>query len=152
MLLASLLMLRPIPLQDGPAHTPRESWKVVTDGLLVGMVTGLVGVGGGFLIVPALVLLGGLPMHSAVATSLVIIALKSYSGFWKYLDVLEREGLSLDWSAIALVTALGIAGSIVGNRIAGRMPQRKLQITFGAFLVVMGAYILIRSLPAAIGL
>lgn len=63
-------------------------WKIGIDGLLVGVITGLVGVGGGFLIVPALALLGGLTMRAAVATSLVIIALKSFSGFYKYLDVL----------------------------------------------------------------
>jgi len=67
--------------------------KIAIAGLLVGVITGLVGVGGGFLIVPALVLLGGLAIHTAVATSLVIIALKSYSGFYKYLDVLDTQNL-----------------------------------------------------------
>ena len=115
MLLASYLMLRPIKLAGG-SHAPRALWKIAADGLVVGVVTGLVGVGGGFLIVPALVLLGGLSMHHAVATSLVIIALKSYSGFYKYLDVLDKQDLSLDWPVLWLITALGIAGSIVGSR------------------------------------
>jgi uncharacterized membrane protein YfcA len=74
MLLASWLMLRPIKLDTGDGR-PRALWKIAGDGLVVGVITGLVGVGGGFLIVPALVLLGGLSMHRAVATSLVIIAL-----------------------------------------------------------------------------
>jgi uncharacterized membrane protein YfcA len=82
MLVASYMMLRPVPLTD-EEHEPREIWKIAIDGLVVGVITGLVGVGGGFLIVPALVLLGGLSIHRAVATSLVIIALKSYSGFYK---------------------------------------------------------------------
>ena len=151
MLVASWFMLRPMKL-DKTGGAPRAVWKISTDGLLVGIVTGLVGVGGGFLIVPALVLLGGLSMHRAVATSLVIIALKSYSGFWKYLDVLNDQGLSLDWSAIGLVTVLGIGGSLVGNRVAGRLPQDKLKKIFGIFLIVMGTYILIRSAPAALGL
>ena len=74
MLLASYLMLRPIRLADA-VPAPRALWKIAGDGLAVGVITGLVGVGGGFLIVPALVLLGGLSMHQAVATSMVIIAL-----------------------------------------------------------------------------
>ena len=151
MLLASWFMLRPMQLEVGQAHSPRANWKIASDGLLVGIVTGLVGVGGGFLIVPALVLLGGLSMHRAVATSLVIIALKSYTGFWKYLDVLHQQHLELDWSTIGLVTALGIGGSVVGNLMATRMPQQKLQNIFGLFLIVMGFYILVRSLPAALG-
>jgi hypothetical protein len=121
-------------------------------GSVVGIITGLVGVGGGFLIVPALVLLGGLSMHQAVATSLIIIALKSYSGFWKYLDVLEQQSLELDWKTLLLVTALGIAGSVAGSRLARRLPQDKLKKWFGWFLVVMGIYILVRSGPAALGL
>ena len=151
MLLASYLMLRPIRLTDAEP-VPRALWKIAGDGLVVGIITGLVGVGGGFLIVPALVLLGGLSMHHAVATSLVIIALKSYSGFYKYLDVLEQQGLSLDWPVLGLVTVLGIAGSFVGSRLAKRVPQDRLKRWFGYFLIVMGIYILARSLPGALGL
>jgi len=147
MLLASWQMLKPVTLDDSP-HGPREVWKIGLDGLLVGVLTGLVGVGGGFLIVPALVLLGGLSMHRAVATSLVIIALKSFTGFWKYLDVLDQQGLSLDWNVIAIVTALGVAGSFAGSRIAGRVDQHKLRKVFGLFLIVMGIYILARTLPS----
>ncbi len=151
MLLASYMMLRPVKLTD-EVHAPRETWKIATDGLLVGVITGLVGVGGGFLIVPALVLLGGLAIHTAVATSLVIIALKSFSGFYKYMDVLDQQNLELDWNTLLLVTGLGIAGSFAGAKIASRMPQEKLQKGFGFFLVVMGIYILARSVPQALEL
>ncbi len=151
MLLASYLMLRPIAL-DRKDHAPRALWKIAIDGLIVGIITGLVGVGGGFLIVPALVLLGGLSMHHAVATSLVIIALKSYSGFYKYLDVLSDQALKLDWNVLAIVTGLGVVGSFVGSRLAKRMPQDKLKRWFGWFLIVMGLYILARSAPELIGL
>ena len=150
MLLASYMMLRPVRLTDQP-HEPRETWKIAIDGLVVGVITGLVGVGGGFLIVPALVLLGGLAIHNAVATSLVIIALKSYSGFYKYIDVLDQQGLALDWRTLLVVTALGVAGSYAGAKIAYRMPQQKLKRGFGYFLIVMGIYILARSLPEALG-
>lgn len=152
MLIASWFMFRPMALEAGAQGTRRAPWKIGLDGLGVGMITGLVGVGGGFLIVPALVFLGGLSMHRAVATSLVIIALKSYTGFWKYLDVLHEQNLELDWSAIALVTGLGVAGSFAGNRIANRVPQDQLKKIFGAFLIVMGIYILARSVPGVLSL
>jgi len=151
MLIASWLMLRPPNLES--AHPePRAVWKIAFDGLVVGVITGLVGVGGGFLIVPALVLLGGLTMRQAVASSLVIIALKSFSGFYKYLDVLAQQGLELDWRTLFLVTALGIAGSFAGSHFAKRVPQDKLKRGFGYFLIVMGIYILIRSVPTVLGL
>ena len=151
MLLASYMMLRPVSLSNEP-HERRETWKIASDGLLVGIITGLVGVGGGFLIVPALVLLGGLAIHTAVATSLVIIALKSYSGFYKYMDVLDQQNLVLDWHTLLIVTGLGIAGSFVGARIANRVPQDKLKKWFGYFLIVMGIYILARSVPEVLAL
>jgi uncharacterized membrane protein YfcA len=151
MLVASWLMLRPIDLEHANRRE-RAAWKIAGDGLAVGVITGLVGVGGGFLIVPALVLLGGLSMHQAVATSLIVIALKSYSGFWKYLDVLESQSLELDWPTLFIVTALGIAGSVAGSKLARRLPQDKLKRGFGWFLIVMGIYILARSGPAALGI
>ena len=151
MLGASYLMLRPFDLEHADS-TPRAAWKIAVDGLVVGVITGLVGVGGGFLIVPALVLLGGLTMHQAVATSLIVIALKSYSGFYKYLDVLEQQSLELDWKTLLIVTGLGILGSVAGGRLARRLPQDKLKRWFGYFLIVMGIYILARTGPAAIGL
>ena len=146
MLLASYMMLRPADLTH-VEHTPREAWKIALDGLVVGVITGLVGVGGGFLIVPALVLLGGVTIHRAVATSLVIIALKSFSGFYKYIDVLNEQNLQLDWPTILLVTGLGIAGSFLGARVAKKMPQQRLKQGFGYFLVVLGLYILVRTAP-----
>jgi uncharacterized membrane protein YfcA len=147
MLAASWFMLKPLDCDAAPT-APRALWKITLDGLAVGVVTGLVGVGGGFLVVPALVLLGGLGMRQAVATSLVIIALKSFSGFYKYLDVLEAEHLELDMDVILLVTALGVVGSFAGNLIASRVPQGTLKKAFGIFLIIMGGFILIQNAPA----
>jgi uncharacterized membrane protein YfcA len=144
MLVAAALILRP-PALDTADRAERALWKIAIDGLVVGIITGLVGVGGGFLIVPALVLLGGLTMLQAIATSLVIIALKSYAGFIKYVDVLAEEGLLLDWSALLIVTALGIAGSQIGSFAAARLPQERLRQGFGVFLMIMAIYILLRS-------
>ena len=98
--------------------------------------------GGGFLIVPALVLLGGLSMHRAVGTSIFIIALKSASGFAGYLGVLRAEGLTLDLRIIGTFIAAGAVGSALGTVIGGRLPQAALRKAFAYFLLVMGAYVL----------
>ncbi|MEM9595502.1 MAG: sulfite exporter TauE/SafE family protein [Acidobacteriota bacterium] len=145
MLLAAVLMVRP-PVGDDPEGR-RHPFRVGMDGLAVGALTGFVGVGGGFLIVPALVLLGGLPMHLAVGTSLVIIALKSFTGFAKYVAVLDRLGLELDWGVLLTVAAVGAVGSGVGRALGARVPQAQLRRGFAAFLVVVGLWILWRSLP-----
>jgi len=147
MLAAAWSMFR-APPSAGAA--PRAGRRIVVDGLVVGVLTGFVGVGGGFLIVPALVLLGGLAMPLAIGTSLAIIALKSAVGFWKYLDVLARDGLALDWGVIGAFIAIGAVGSVLGNRIASRLPQAALKRGFAAFLVVMAAYILWRTLPGVL--
>jgi uncharacterized membrane protein YfcA len=123
----------------------RSGGHIATDGLLVSAVTGLVGVGGGFLVVPALVLLGGLTMHRAVATSLIIIAMKSLVGFATYASVLQTDGIEIDIEIILLVAASGIIGSFVGSAIAPHVSTEKLQKVFGIFLVVMGMFILSTS-------
>lgn len=146
MLLAAYFMLRP-PRLTGVETERRAVWKIAIDGLMVGILTGLVGVGGGFLIVPALVLLGGMTIHRAVATSLVIIALKSSTGFLKYLDVLAAQGLAIDWNVLAIVAVLGITGSLIGGRIGGFLPRERLARYFGIFLVVMAIVILAETAP-----
>jgi uncharacterized membrane protein YfcA len=117
----------------------------------VGSVTGFVGVGGGFLIVPALVLLGGLEMRNAVATSLVVIALKSAVGFAKHLEVIDSLGLALDWQVIGLFVAAGVAGSHGGSILAACIPQAALKRAFGVFLLVMGAAIVAQNWSRVVG-
>jgi uncharacterized membrane protein YfcA len=145
MLGAASMMLRPVKLDataigDG---APRASWKIAIEGLMVGGLTGLVGAGGGFLIVPALVLLGGLNMHIAIGTSLCIIAMKSATGFVKYIDVVRDENLHIDWSVTGLFIIAGAIGSVAGNRLARIINQATLRRFFGLFLIVMALYILI---------
>jgi len=148
MLLASYFMLKPKSNIEAQSDHQRHTLKISIDGLVVGVVTGIVGVGGGFLIVPALVLLGGLSMRRAVATSLVIIALKSCTGFAKYWDAIANDpNLELDWNIIGVMIVLGGLGSIIGNKIASKVPQDKLKKIFGGFLIVMGIYILFKSAP-----
>jgi uncharacterized membrane protein YfcA len=128
---------------------PRAVWKIALEGLAVGVLTGLVGVGGGFLIVPALVLLGGLSLRAAVATSLPIIALKSLSGFFKYLAVLDAQGIDVAWNVVAVFIVLGSAGTLAGNLIGTRVPQRWLRRGFAIFLMGMAGFVLMQEAPRA---
>jgi len=150
MLLAAVMMFRDDSTVGGTSGL-RAFWKVMLDGLGVGVLTGLVGVGGGFLIVPALVLLCGLSMRRAIGTSLLIIALKSISGFVKYVDVMAEAGLSIDWKLVGLFSAVGVVGSIVGGRIGAYVPQARLKRGFAVFLVIMGVAILGQNVAEMMG-
>jgi uncharacterized protein len=151
MLFAGVFMLRPI--KEAPPGTTgsRSVFKVILEGLTVGVITGFVGVGGGFLIVPALVLLGGLSMHLAVGTSLFIIALKSFAGFYKYLDVLDGMDLQVDWRIIAVFSSLGVVGSFAGSALGAKLPQQALRRGFAVFLFVIGTFIVLKSWPGLLG-
>ncbi|WP_369029810.1 sulfite exporter TauE/SafE family protein [Streptomyces adonidis] len=111
--------------------------------LLEGIAVGLVGAGGGFLVVPALALLGGLPMTVAVGTSLLVIAMKSFAGLAGYL-----AGVHIDWGLAALVTATAVVGGLLGGLLAGRIPQDALRKSFGWFVAVMGVFVLGRQISA----
>ena len=132
-------------LKDIAGQHAFHKTKVIADGLVVGAITGFVGVGGGFLIVPALVFMGGLPIAISVATSLLIIAMKSFVGFAKYFMVYSAKGLQFDWSVITLMITAGIAGSYVGGWIGRRLPKDKLQRGFALFLVVMAIVVVSQS-------
>jgi uncharacterized protein len=148
MLLAAVMMFRPVKTTDAPAvpHA-RSPLKIGLEGLAVGTLTGLVGVGGGFLIIPALVLLGGLPMSLAVGTSLLIIAMKSFAGFYKYFHLLGSQGISMHWTLIGLFIVIGVAGSFLGARIGKSVSNTGLKRGFAGFLVLMGFYVMATTLP-----
>jgi uncharacterized membrane protein YfcA len=122
----------------------RGYWKVVLEGLTVGAVTGFVGAGGGFLIVPALVLLGRLPMKTAIGTSLMIIAAKSLIGFIG--DVQTQA--AIDWQLLVSVSASAIAGIAIGTFLATKVPGSKLKPAFGVFVLVMAVFIVTKELLA----
>ncbi|WP_216695872.1 sulfite exporter TauE/SafE family protein [Dietzia psychralcaliphila] len=126
--------------QSNDHHHPL--WRILLDGLVVGAATGLVGAGGGFLVVPALVLLAGLPMTAAVGTSLLVIAMKSFAGLGGYLT-----STSLDWPLVAAVTTAAIAGSFAGIRLTSVVPEKALRKGFGFFVLLMGAFVLSQELP-----
>lgn len=113
---------------------------ILLEGMVVGVLTGLVGAGGGFLIIPALVLFTGLPMKKAVGTSLLIIAAKSLIGFTGDLGSLQP-----DWQLLLIVTAIAVVGILLGNRLARRIDGEKLKKGFGWFVLVMGIYILLKE-------
>ena len=118
---------------------------VILEGTVVGALTGFVGVGGGFLIVPALLILGKLPMRTAIGTSMVIIAMKSAIGFLKYQQVLGELNLAVDWATIGIFVAIGIGGCLVGQQLNSRLNQRALKQVFAVFLVLLGSFVIIRE-------
>lgn len=144
MLLAAGMMLRPAQKTE-PHAVSRSRFQTSLDGLGVGILTGLVGVGGGFLIIPALVLLGGLPMSLAVGTSLTIITLNSAAGFFKHLSTLEGSGLH--WNLMLIFTLIGVLGSFLGSRLGRNVSNKSLRRGFAGFLVVVGIYVLATNVP-----
>lgn len=128
------------PLAAGEAGGRMPVLLLVAEGLGVGALTGIVGVGGGFLIVPALVLLAGIPMKDAVGSSLVVIALNSATGFLGHLGQVQ-----IPWGFVGAFTAIAIVGSFAGSWAVKFIPQRTLEKGFAVFLVVTGAVILAQN-------
>jgi uncharacterized membrane protein YfcA len=143
MLLAAVSMFRARTKAAGEAGEVGRGASLpltVGVGLAVGVLTGLVGVGGGFLIVPALVLLARLPMNQAVGTSLLVIAMNSASGFLGYLGQ-----VSIPWGFLTLFTAMAVAGIFAGTYMVKFVSQEALKRGFAVFLVVMGIGILYQN-------
>ncbi|GIM61903.1 UPF0721 transmembrane protein [Capnocytophaga canis] len=113
---------------------------ILIEGIVVGILTGLVGAGGGFLIIPALVILSKLPMKEAVGTSLVIIAAKSLIGFLG-----ENSETPMDYLFLAKVTAFAIFGIFIGMALSKKIDGAKLKPIFGWFVLIMGIYIIIKE-------
>jgi uncharacterized membrane protein YfcA len=144
MLAAAGAMLR--PPRVAPGEPPRGAWalaRVAAVGGAVGVVTGFFGVGGGFLIVPALVLVLGLPMRRAVGTSLIVIALASAAGLVTHLGA-----GAIDLRVTLLFVAGGVIGIVAGTCWAGRLPETQLRRSFAALVVVLAAFLLVRNGPA----
>lgn len=114
---------------------------ILIEGALVGIITGLVGAGGGFLIIPALVILSKLPMKEAVGTSLVIIAAKSLIGFFG-----EGGETVIDWKFLFTISAFAIIGIFIGTALSKKIDGAKLKPAFGWFVLIMGIYIITKEL------
>ena len=150
MLVAAFFMFRGNESEEDEKDESESSslgWKrlilLAVTGVGVGILTGLVGVGGGFMIVPALVLLGNVSMNQAVGTSILVIAMNSAAGFVGYLGKVE-----IQWGLMALFTVLAVAGSFAGTYLMRFVPASALQKAFAVFLVAMAMFILYENLGA----
>ncbi len=142
MIAASASMIRDTKKDNaGPESSLSFNYPlIVLEGAVVGILTGLVGAGGGFLIIPALVVLTKLPMKKAVGTSLLIIAAKSLIGFTG-----DLSKQTMDWSLLLFVTLMAVLGIFMGNTLSKKIDGGKLKKGFGWFVLVMGLYILIKE-------
>jgi uncharacterized membrane protein YfcA len=143
MILASISMIRGRQIPSSDEDRIRMVW-LIAQGIFIGFLTGLVGAGGGFLIIPSLVILTRLNFKTAVGTSLFIISINSYSGFLG--DLMNHK---MDWIFLLKITSLAIAGIFIGNKLSGRISSLKLRKAFGWFVLVMGCFILFRELSIA---
>ncbi|MFT4611002.1 MAG: putative membrane protein YfcA [Glaciecola sp.] len=142
MLLASISMIRGRKETSQTTEVVKFNYSLILiEGFIVGMLTGLVGAGGGFLIIPALVLLAKLPMKKAVATSLLIIAVKSLIGF-----IGDVENLEIDWTFLLSFTSVSVVGIFIGSYLSNFVDGKKLKKGFGYFVLIMGLYIIFKEL------
>ena len=142
-LMASFLMLKPPKWQSEELGEKTHIVSFLLPGLMVGFSTGLVGAGGGFLFVPALVLLGRFPMRAAVGTSTLITACNSFSGLAGQLS-----HTSIKWNLALSITGVAIGGAVLGSRLVDKVPAKSLKRAFGYFVLVMALFILTKELSA----
>ncbi|MCF6208864.1 MAG: sulfite exporter TauE/SafE family protein [Ghiorsea sp.] len=141
MIMAAYSMIKPSKADAAGEQKQLNLPLIAVEGLVVGAVTGFVGAGGGFLIIPALVVLAGLGMKEAVGTSLMIIAFKSILGFIG--DI--QSGMVIDWILLFEVTGLSIIGALIGERLSRNLDGNKLKPIFGYFVLMMGIAMLLRE-------
>jgi len=145
-LFATLMILASVSMIKGRKEIVQSGKQkfnyplILVEGILVGVLTGLVGAGGGFIIIPALVMLSNLPMKKAIGTSLAIIAAKSLFGFLGDLSV-----IAIDWKLLLSFTSLAVAGIFIGNQLSQKIDGSKLKKGFGWFVLVMGIIILFKE-------
>ncbi len=126
---------------ESKERTVLQPGKVLATGFVTGALTGLVGAGGGFVIVPALALIGGLPMRQAIGTSLFVIALQSFAGFAGH-----SAHIQVDAARVVLVASSASVGAVIGGFVGTHVPQEKLRRGFGVFALTMATYMVIREL------
>lgn len=142
MIMASISMIKPSKNKlDEDIPMQYNYPMILLEGTLVGVLTGLVGAGGGFLIIPALVILAKMPMKLAVGTSLFIIAAKSLIGFIGDVQTTPE----LDWSLLLIFTAFSVLGIFIGIALSKKIDGSKLKTAFGWFVLFMGVYIILKE-------
>ena len=140
MFLAAISMIKTKKINEA-ALKPQPYYKTFIQGLTIGFITGLIGAGGGFLYVPALVFWSGLPMKKAVGTSLVIVAINSLIGFSG-----DMQTLDIDWNFLLLFSFITIIGILLGGYLSKFISNKKLKKGFGWFVLIMAVYIIIKEL------
>ncbi len=145
MLASSISMIKKSKFKESDSEAKFNYPMIFIEGVVVGVLTGLVGAGGGFLIIPALVLLAKLPMKMAVGTSLLIIAAKSLLGF-----IGDIGEIPIDWSFLLIFSTFTIAGIIAGSYLSKFISNAKLKPAFGWFVLVMGIYIIGKELSQSL--
>ncbi|MCW3161635.1 sulfite exporter TauE/SafE family protein [Chryseobacterium oryctis] len=143
MIIASFKMIQKSSLSTiEVAHSHKNSiFKAAGEGSAVGILTGLVGAGGGFMIIPTLVNLLKIPMKVAIGTSLVIVSLNSLIGFFSAMNHSE-----IDWSLLISISVIAIIGIIIGSYLSKKIDGKKLKPAFGWFVLIMGIYIIIKEI------
>lgn len=139
MIVASVSMIRKSTFEP---ENKTNYWQLALIGLLVGFITGFLGAGGGFLIIPALIFFAGLRMKQAIGTSLLIIFINSLIGFSG--DVLN--GIKIDYTFLFIISSIAIIGMFIGINISKRMDGSKLKPLFGWFVLIMGLYIIAKEI------
>jgi len=142
MIFASVRMIKPLKEKIVVEDVKLNYFKIALMGILIGLISGFVGAGGGFLIVPTLLIFANTPMKMAVGTSLFIVSAQSLIGFTG--DILSDQ--IIDWKLLEYFTLASIIGIFIGNFIAKKMEDDKLKTSFGWFVLAMGIYIILREL------
>ena len=141
MLFASIKMIKAKTINEESLDEDKSLLKLLLYGIGIGLITGFLGAGGGFLLIPALVLILKLPMKKAIGTSLLIIALNSLVGF-----IADTGHYETQWSFLLMISALAIAGVLTGGLLGKKIDGNKLKKGFGWFVLIMGIYIIVKEL------
>ena len=140
MLLASIKMIRAKPIKEENTQIHKSFFILLLYGIGIGLITGFLGAGGGFLLIPALVLILKLPMKKAIGTSLLIIALNSSVGF-----IADTGHYKIEWNFLLTISAIAIGGVLLGGLLSKKIQGDKLKKGFGWFVLIMGIYIIIKE-------
>ena len=146
MIAAGVAMLRGRKDTTADRNQHLKVLRIALPGVAIGVISGLVGAGGGFLLVPALALLAGLPMPAAVGTSLVVISMQSFAGFAGHLATEH-----IDWRLAGLVTAAAVLGALIGGRLIAFVDPNTLRKLFGWFVLLMASVMLAEEVHPAVG-
>jgi uncharacterized membrane protein YfcA len=144
MVATAVAMLRPASRAHARVGQPSPAAAVVAQALGLGAFTGLVGAGGGFLVVPALFLLGGHSMREAIGTSLLVIALNTLAGFAAHV-----QHAAIEWKLVGVVAGVAAVGAVVGGMLSARVPQARLRRGFACLVLALAVLLVFEQLPVA---